>query len=329
MRNLIALLISLALTVPVYAEPPADHDGSGTQSYTLDWSTMVEETNPSSARYRLTIGEGTPGSWTSWNDPWNDVPVSMPAEEDDITLELEVTDKAGNTNDYTTSALVIPYDSGTASTCPSGTYLFAWDGNHGDGTNYGCDGSGTAVEGTAYGSPTISTDYGGGGSDKGMLVDAAPTYIGFPDSAGALLDMATPQTIWMRVYFSEAPATHTRIFNAQDSEFNDYVRWQAQSNREFLTIYAAEGGTTQTVYSNNLLSTETWIDIAYSWDQANNDHANNVGSSWKQDANELTTAPTDDVELIMIGSNTGFGMTTDYRITKFAIVDGYQSAKPW
>jgi hypothetical protein len=112
MRNIL-ILAALLFATTAYAAPPTDHDGSGTESYDLVWDTMVEETNPASARYRLTIGEGTPGSWVSWDDVTGvtveNETINLPAEEDDITIELEVTDRAGNANDYAADALVIAY----------------------------------------------------------------------------------------------------------------------------------------------------------------------------------------------------------------------------
>jgi hypothetical protein len=107
MRNIL-ILAALLFATTAYAAPPADHDGSGTETFTLDWSTMVTETNPSSARHRITDGT-TAGSWVSWSDPWADVVLDMPETEEDVTIELEVTDLAGNANDYAADALVIPY----------------------------------------------------------------------------------------------------------------------------------------------------------------------------------------------------------------------------
>ena len=87
---------------------PTTHDGTGNGSYILDWAEMVTESNPASACWRIIDGE-TPGSWTAWASPWADVEVEFPLTEEDIIIELEVTDLAGNTG---SDSVVVGYSGG-------------------------------------------------------------------------------------------------------------------------------------------------------------------------------------------------------------------------
>jgi hypothetical protein len=97
MKRLLYTLLILIFASTAFAANPRTHDGSGTGEFVLDWSAMVTEDNPASARYRLTEGEGTPGSWTTWASPWADAVIALPETEEDIAIEVEVTDLAGRT----------------------------------------------------------------------------------------------------------------------------------------------------------------------------------------------------------------------------------------
>ena len=155
MRNIL-ILAALLFATTAYAAPPTDHDGSGTETFTLDYSTMVDELNDSTARYRITDGT-TVGDWTSWtvtNGDATDAVLDMPETEEDVTIELEVTDLAGNTNDYAADALVIPYAAG-------GTLLVGFDTAHtGTTTNIGGNGAyGVNTDMTAEASGNIVKGY--------------------------------------------------------------------------------------------------------------------------------------------------------------------------
>lgn len=124
MKKLLSLLFVCLLATSVSAAPPTAHDGSGTETFTLDWSTMVTETNPASARYRIINGT-TAGDWTSWtvtNGDATDAVLDIPETTENVTIELEVTDLAGNTNDYATDALVIPYSTEVTNLLTNGDF---------------------------------------------------------------------------------------------------------------------------------------------------------------------------------------------------------------
>lgn len=215
------------------------------------------------------------------------------------------------------------------SSCMSGTYLFAWNGEHASGTGYACEGDGDPVSGTVTGSPTISTAVGEGGADVALMADAVSKYLSWPDSAGARIDLNGAQTVWMRVYVSATPTGYSRIFTAEYDSSN-YVSIEVTSVREIRGQHKI-GATTGQVWGTGSIAAGAWVDIAYTWDRPNRNHSVNVSGSWRADETELSTSDGADLTSIKIGPYSSFTMPANEntRVTKYAIVSGYKAAKPW
>ncbi len=218
-----------------------------------------------------------------------------------------------------------------ASPCPSfyASAIFSWDGDHTSGTNYGCETDGDAVQGTNSGLQ-IDTDNGESGSN-GALVDSLNEYLTWTDSGDQYIDDDSEQTIWMRVYISEAVDDDTSLFES----------WIDGENRIILLLHSTdtiwgvyEADNTYDSTTAGSFPTGSWTDIAISWDYTEDDFsAYEANGGWVDDTNEGFGTMISDLDDITIGENaTNMGPAGTgifIRITQFAIVSGYKTAVPW
>lgn len=218
---------------------------------------------------------------------------------------------------------------GGGASCMSGTYLFAWDGSHTSGTDYGCNGSGTEVDGTVVGALDIGTDYGEGSPDIGIKGDAVNEYITWPNSGGVPLDINGVQTVWVRVYVNATPLGNTILF-AANYDATNYLKIAVNSTRNIVG-YHRIGAASMSAYGDVAITAGTWIDIAYTWDRPNRDHSVNSDGTWDDDYDELSATDGPSLTSVSVGPRGEFSMTAgDYvQVTKFAILNGWQAAKPW
>jgi len=224
--------------------------------------------------------------------------------------------------------------SGGGSTCPSwyASAVFSWDGDHSSGTNYGCAADGTPVTGTNS-NLTITTAYGESGSNGAHITDV-DQYLEFT----GYIDDATPQTLWIRIYISAAPAASVCLFDSY-VDGNNFIRGYVQANLIATGGYNGQSAGEQTATSQTTLTAASWIDIAYSWGTAagagtpTGDHSYYWGGGWQDDDNELGYAMTSTPTEFAIGEHLIGGDPPggdDYiNITQFALVDGYKASKPW
>lgn len=229
------------------------------------------------------------------------------------------------------AVVCVGFGQSSSAVCLSGTYIFGWGGEWTGDTDKACEGSSdtTGVDGTVYGSPEISTTYGESGSDVALRADANNEYIKWSDSGGSRIDINGARTLWMRVYISAAPTNDTRLFIASGDTTNN-IYCVARSSASIMCTHRI-GASVPTAYSDAYFSTGTWFDFAYSWDFPNGDHSVNLASAWADDNNEIGTTEGVDVVEFSVGTNGGFSMGTgeSIRISKFAVLDGYKTAKPW
>lgn len=228
------------------------------------------------------------------------------------------------------AAVCVGFGQSSSAVCLSGTYIFGWGGEWTGDTDKACEGSSdtTGVDGTVYGSPEISTTYGESGSDVALRADANNEYIKWSDSGGSRIDINGARTLWMRVYISAAPTNDTRLFIAiGDTTNNIYV--VIKSSRELMGLHRI-GAAVPSAYGS-AISVGTWTDVAYSWDFPNQDHSANTTGTWEDDNNEIGTTEGVDMVEFSVGTNGGFSMGAgeSIRISKFAVLDGYKTAKPW
>lgn len=228
---------------------------------------------------------------------------------------------------------------GGGSSCPSwyASCIFSWDGDHDSGTNYACDSSGNAIEGTNSGLQ-IDTDNGESGSN-GALIDAVNEYLTWTDSGDQYIDDDAPQTIWMRIYVSESLDNVTSILESTyDGDNKIYMA--VHINDETFGYYEGQNDGGSTAYTNAITAAlGTWIDVAFSWDTPagegtpTGECSANYGG-WKEDLNDLGYVMSNNLNDITLGENDAAslgppGVGKYVRVTQFAIVSGYETACPW
>ena len=183
----------------------------------------------------------------------------------------------------------------SAANCMNGTYTFSWDGDWSGDADKACSTSGdsTGIDGTLTGT-TISTDYGESGS-YGMIIDGTNDYIKYSTSSDINIDPSVATTIWMRIYLSAAPGQGINIFKVcgtTDCSTNDYITIAITNTREMMCTYR-NSTISPSNYSASTIAIGSWVDIAYSFDPANQDHdVTHNGTNWSEDINEITTVST-------------------------------------
>lgn len=226
-------------------------------------------------------------------------------------------------------ALITGYSRGSGSTCMSGTYLFAWTGEHTSGTDFACDGASNPLDGTVIGAPVFGIGYGEGSPDVGIRSDAVNEYLSFADSGGAIVDINGAQTVWMRIYVSATPTATTRLFQANYDASNFINIVISSTNR--INGFHRIGATQPYALGDTAIANDAWVDVAYSWDFVNKDHSVNSDGTWDDDLDELSATEGPDITSIRVGTYNEFSMpASEYiQVTKIAVVAGYKAAKPW
>lgn len=229
---------------------------------------------------------------------------------------------------YTNEFIGAVASGGVVSSCPVGTYIFSWGGEWPSDVDKSCDNSAdvAGVNGTITGSPVISVTEGEGGADVALTANAANEYLSWP-SSGARIDINGAQTLWVRVYISATHTGDTRIFEALYDATN-IIHVTIKADLQILGTHRI-GGTAPNAYGAAIAS-GTWVDIAYTWDRQNQDHAVNSVGTWDEDVNELSSTDGSDITAIKVGAVVfSMGDGEYVKVTKFAIVSGYKAAKPW
>ena len=224
--------------------------------------------------------------------------------------------------------------SGGGSDCPSwaGDVVIGWTGDLKEGTNYAFDSSCTPIAGTNS-SLTIGTAYGESGSNGAHITDA-DQYLEFT----GYIDDTSAQTIWMRIYVSDAVLDgEPTIFEAYVAG-TDLIKIAVQTNLIVKGATIAQGNTADA--REGAVANGSWIDIAYSWAGNNAGEGTPTGdhdiyyTAWKDsDADELGYALSSTPATFMIGEElttaASPGDTEYINITQMAILSGYKTAKPW
>lgn len=164
-----------------------------------------------------------------------------------------------------------------------------------------------------------------------MHLTANEQNVTWADSGDQYIDDDAAQTIWKRIYISDAALDdHVVIFEGWDS-WDNYIFITVRTDLEIRPFYVADGvgdsieGTAET--------SGQWRDIAYSWDKPNDDHSVYSGGGWTDSNNTITDDMTSDLDHIIMGeeytSAGDPGVGKYINITQWAIVSGYKTAKPW
>ena len=236
------------------------------------------------------------------------------------------------------SSIINYYNAGgTSNSCPSGTYLFAWDGDHTDGSLVGCKNSGASTVTGTNTSGTISSSYGETGN--GIQFTANNQHLIFPVSSEDLIDQDTG-TVWMDLYINETTVPDSPVF-WEAVNFADAYNYKLK-----LTFYTSEyvtgkykAGTTEQTTGGSAapVTLQTYIRIAYSWDSPNGRHCILVCgvdgtdcSTWDDtDIETLDTWVGNAIDRFTLGEDaTGGGSSSEYWLDNVYSLSGYQTAHP-
>jgi len=210
--------------------------------------------------------------------------------------------------------------------------IFGWSGDMVEGTNYAFDTSCTPLEGDNTTAPLTISKVGDGGS-YAATIDAPNKYLTWAQTTDQYIDDDAPQTIWFKVWIDTGLGANARFFEAVYDN----------SNEIYMLIQSVSGGGTDDIMAayipgdaamGNDPAVDSWINIAYSWDQGNANHSVYNDGAWEDDDGELSSGNmgANDIDDITLGENTfadNPDPTTYMYVDQFAIVGGYKTACPW
>jgi hypothetical protein len=245
---------------------------------------------------------------------------------------------------YDNTDIYIMSKSGTWATnsCPAyaldDNVVFAWNGDHDSGTNYGCSGSAVAVEGTNT-SLTITDSYGES-SSNGALCDTVNQNLLWADTGDQYIDDVGPQTICARIYI-EAGVTSNGLnfFEGSDGTADNHLKMWLNSSDTTQGRYV--GNTNSDFCTGTAATQDDWITVCYSWDQANGDHSFYPGNpededtydatEWREETDELGDTMAANMTEFLIGEYRAGGSEDDTAtiyVDRIVLMDGYEAAPP-
>lgn len=217
--------------------------------------------------------------------------------------------------------------SGGVADCPSGTYDFAWNGDHSSGTLYACLNSGiSATQSTAQGGTyTISSDYGDGGNGIGFT--GGVTGDDFIKFGGTVLDSyGSAGTIWLSVYPVAGDGNKTVAEAPYDGSNYFYMNIL---NDERIHFYFKATNIIQVANASATVTIGSWNRVAYSWSIGGGVAAvTDDGTNWYTATATLTAWPGAPTYFAVGWDTYGLGSADDVYVDNFYIVDGYQAADP-
>lgn len=216
-------------------------------------------------------------------------------------------------------------ESGTG--CQSGTWTFAYNGDHPTGTNYACDSAQAALEGTVV-DATVSADY--------------VEYSGIDDYIKWTIDSSemsySAGTLYASFYLVTSAGDCPIIEIYVDA--NNYIVCSAYDQDDRIICYFMGSSTVQGHASDNSsTSADTWLRLGYSWQtgaDAGGKHSISVvaegAPSWGADSNEDLDDWTSAADSLVLGEDQNphlAGPNITGRIRNVAIVSGYQGTDPF
>jgi len=215
------------------------------------------------------------------------------------------------------------------SDCPSGSsYLSAWGGNYPSDTDKICYNSqASQKDGSSNGTFGVGTDYGEGGGDIGIQINAADEGYRWVVATDDLLD-DTVGTICVRCEM-QALTGNTQIV---EFSFN---------SSNVASIYILSDGRVRGLYRGNgsgenvteagPISTSTWTTLKYTWDDTNDNHKICLGTDANptdctEDTGDTLTPFSTAVDTLTAGEfEYGLDMTDEFHITYIKVYSTYDA----
>jgi len=178
---------------------------------------------------------------------------------------------------------------------------------------------------------TISTAYGESGLNGAHITDV-DQYLEFT----GYIDDTTPQTVWMRIFVSDAVLEgEPTIFEAY-VDGNNLIKIAVQANLIVKGATIAQGNSADA--RTGVVADGSWVDVAYTWGTPAGEGTPTGDHSayyvqYDDDDDELGYSIVSTPATFILGEELTAGGSpgdTEYiNITQIAIVDGYKAAKPW
>lgn len=183
---------------------------------------------------------------------------------------------AGSRNDYLMGAGVTP----EPCSAPTGTYEWAWTGEHVSGTNYACLNSGAATDQATNTDAGVITATGAISGTYEMTFNADNEDVLWSTAMPTNIESLSDTSGWVRFKLI-TPASLEGI-SASQPLIHLYPSADYTNNRVYIYIDSdgqlagerkASGATDIVADANTAVATSTTYEIVYTWDQANGEHA--------------------------------------------------------
>lgn len=218
------------------------------------------------------------------------------------------------------------------SPCPSfyadANVTFSWDGDYAADHNAACDSGGTKIDDSADAIDT-HTNYGESGSvGANMLAD---NYLSWADSGEQYIDNEGPQTLYMRIYISAAPAGDVTVFESWYDGTN-HITMEIRAGLKNRAYYTENPDSDQALAATAIAS-GAWATIGYTWDRTALDHSISYdGTNWTDFLNVTSGTWQAELDDITLGDNNDAGVSpggADYiYIDRLVIIDGWKQDIP-
>lgn len=231
--------------------------------------------------------------------------------------------------------VVVVKKKATASACPSGTYIMAWDGDYTSDTDKACIGS-TPTDGTVSGG-TLSTDYGESGT-IGFGEAGADHYVTWAIADGDLPEQSGAFTVYLRIRVgSDGTDAGTIIWEAEDDTDNVDQAYVTVTDDERIRLsWRGNSTATQIQSAASAISRDgsTWYTVGVSIQPGESTAANDsavtvdAGSNWTEESDN-PPAMTVHINNLTLGNYRVFSGNDPISIDKWVLLDGYKAACPW
>jgi hypothetical protein len=217
--------------------------------------------------------------------------------------------------------------------CPSGTYLFAYDGDYPSDTGKAClNSGGSQVDDTQNNSPTVTSDY------VTLANNTADQYI----SWASIGSCPVPGTLWLSAYLDDATSDQdTNIDNTLLVEIyfdsDNYIQLRFEASSSALKCYFKGGGTTDAIAIEGL-SVDTEYRVGVSWalaaenpdfcitvDTFDGTNTSGVDQYENDGLGVFDTAPS---SLTIGDKDTGYSMVDNARVSDVYLISGWQQSDP-
>jgi len=239
------------------------------------------------------------------------LPIWADVDTKDGTSITTASDMDGFTSNISTADGVAVAAAG--GDCPSGTYKFAWNGQHPSGANYGCWDSGTTSEAGVVTGLTVTSDY--------ATINDSDERMEF--TSGAPLD-ADIGTVWMDLWIVTSPTAQCGVYESVNT---DSTQLMVLANDTVLGIHFNGGW--DDVPSDAALSEGEWERVAYSWSTAANEHVIYANGFWNSADAETLGSVDPAPDHFRIGEyESGAICTGEIRIRNVYFIESYKANDP-